>query len=75
MSYVILTSLSKYLKQRTTNPFISSIESLSSNSVTVLNIRLTQNWDMSMSKKGVFSGPYFPAFGLNTERYGVSLRI
>ena len=22
-----------------------------------------------------FSGPYFPAFGLNTERYGVSLRI
>ena len=22
-----------------------------------------------------FSGPYFPAFGLNTERYGASLRI
>ena len=22
-----------------------------------------------------FSGPYFPAFGLSTERYGVSLRI
>ena len=22
-----------------------------------------------------FSSPYFPAFGLNTERYGVSLRI
>ena len=22
-----------------------------------------------------FSGPYFPAFGLNTERYGVHLRI
>ena len=22
-----------------------------------------------------FSGPYFSAFGLNTERYGVSLRI
>ena len=22
-----------------------------------------------------FSGSYFPAFGLNTERYGVSLRI
>ena len=21
-----------------------------------------------------FSAPYFPAFGLNTERYGVSLR-
>ena len=28
-----------------------------------------------LSKYGVFSGPYFPAFGLNTERYGVSLRI
>ena len=22
-----------------------------------------------------FSSPYFPAFGLNTDRYGVSLRI
>ena len=28
-----------------------------------------------MSKYGVFSGPYFLAFGLNTERYSVSLRI
>ena len=27
------------------------------------------------SKCGVFSGPYFLAFGLNTERYEVSLRI
>ena len=26
-------------------------------------------------KYGVFSGPYFPVFGLNTERYFVSLRI
>ena len=25
-----------------------------------------------MPKYGVFSGPYFPAFGLNTERYRVS---
>ena len=25
--------------------------------------------------KEFFSGPYFPVFGLNTERYGVSLRI
>ena len=24
---------------------------------------------------GSFSGPYFPTFGLNTERYSVSLRI
>ena len=28
-----------------------------------------------MSKYGVLSGPYFPAFGLNTDRHGVSLRI
>ena len=28
-----------------------------------------------VSKCGVFSGPHFPAFGLNTERYSISLRI
>ena len=28
-----------------------------------------------LSKYGVFSSPYFPAFGLNTERHGVSLHI
>ena len=28
-----------------------------------------------VSKYGVFLGPYFPAIGLNTERYSVSLRI
>ena len=28
-----------------------------------------------MSKYGVFSGPYFPVFGLNTKIYGVNLRI
>ena len=28
-----------------------------------------------MSKYRVFSGPYFPVFGLNTERYSVFLRI
>ena len=28
-----------------------------------------------MSEYGIFSGPYFPAFGLNTKRYSVSLRI
>ena len=30
-------------------------------------------WEVS--KYGVFSGPYFPAFGLNTEFYSVNLRI
>ena len=29
----------------------------------------------NVSKYGVFSGPYFPTFGLNTERYQVSLHI
>ena len=28
-----------------------------------------------VSKYGVFSGPYFPAFGLNTERYSIRIRI
>ena len=28
-----------------------------------------------MSKYGVISGPYFPVFGLKTEKYSVSLRI
>ena len=28
-----------------------------------------------VSKYRVFSGLYFPAFGLNTERYGVSVRM
>ena len=28
-----------------------------------------------MSKYGVFSGLYFPVFGMNTETYGVNLRI
>ena len=28
-----------------------------------------------MTKYGVVSGPYFPVFGLNTEKYSVSLRI
>ena len=56
--------------------------------VTVLNIRITSfslTYFMSLvpvyvtawkvSKYGVISVPYFPAFGLNTERYEVSLRI
>ena len=28
-----------------------------------------------MSKYGIFSGPYFPVFGLNTEIYGVNSPI
>ena len=36
------------------------------------NVTLTV-W--KVSRYGVISGPYFPVFGLNTERYSVSLRI
>ena len=28
-----------------------------------------------VSKCGVFSGPYFPVFGLNTEIYGINVHI
>ena len=36
-------------------------------------VQVSTAW--KMTKHGVISGPYFPAFGLNTERYFVSLRI
>ena len=42
---------------------------------TVENNKLKATTAWKVSKYGVFSGPYFPAFGLNTERYFVSLRI
>ena len=38
-------------------------------------VDISLNHYVKGSKYGVFSGPYFPSFGLNTERYGVSLRI
>ena len=39
-------------------------------------LKLCSFWSREVSKNGVFfSGLYFPAFGLNTERYSVSLRI
>ena len=34
---------------------------------------VTTAW--KLSKYGVFSGPFFPVFGLNTKRYSVSRRI
>ena len=45
---------------------------LCSKSANYLNIE-TNAW--KVSKYGVKSRPYFPAFGLNTERYSVSLCI
>ena len=41
----------------------------------VSSIAFLTSTSWKVSKYGVFSGPYFPAFGLNTERYSVSLRI
>ena len=37
-------------------------------------MKLSQHWVKSLSIL-IFPGPYFPTFGLSTERYGVSLRI
>ena len=34
-----------------------------------------RNAAWKVSKNGVISCPHFPAFGLNTERYEISLRI
>ena len=33
--------------------------------------KIVTNTASKVSKYVVFSGPYFPAFGLNTEKYGV----
>ena len=50
-----------------------------SNQVNILSSDLGafsyKNHCVKVSKYGVFSSLYFPAFGLNRERYGVSLRI
>ena len=41
----------------------------------ILNLLSGQlHWVKSVQIRS-FSGPYFPAFGLNTERYGVSLSV
>ena len=50
--------------------------------VTILKISISKNcakikpkhWVKSVPFRS-YSGPYFPAFGLNTKRYSVSLRI
>ena len=40
-----------------------------------INTKFFHNTAWKVSKYGDFSGPYFPVFGLNTEIYGVNLRI
>ena len=52
----------------------SSIQSMKTKSRGVMppqNIWSNFNNAWKVSKYGVFSGPFFPAFGLNTERYKV----
>ena len=42
---------------------------------TSVNVLAPFSTASKVSKYGVFSGPYFPVFGLNTEIYSVNLRI
>ena len=51
-----------FLSNTTTHKRIITIDSITLHCVKSVHI-----WS--------YSGPYFPAFGLNTERYGISLRI
>ena len=46
-----------------------------SDSKTLLSLPLLLITVWKVSKYGLISCPYFPVFGLNTERYEVSLRI
>ena len=50
-----------------------SLSHLRCNLCKMVSEGISEVW--KVSKYGVFSGPYFPAFGLNTERYEVFLRI
>ena len=47
------------------------------NNASCINIRIHSHCvkSVQMRKYGFFSGPYFPVFGLNTEIYGLNLRI
>ena len=45
--------------------------SFGSHAQSIQNVPLCRVTAWKMSKYGVFSVPHFPAFGLNTERYGV----
>ena len=60
-----------------TDPFYAGSKSTNK---TIITLWWRENWWTTItmwkvSKYGVFSGPYFPLFGLNTERYGVNLHI
>ena len=65
----------------------SSLTESNSLTLCILVFKLNSVWSIAswlysnpsttwkVSKYGVFSGPYFPAFGLNTEIYSVNLSI
>ena len=76
--WVIYTNRSpgKQLKNGTINFFLHYIMHLTGIGILPQSVSCDISctaWNVA--KYGVFSGPYFPAFGLNTERYFVSLRI
>ena len=39
-----------------------------------MSVKLQTDTVWNVPKYGLFCGPYFPVFGLNTEKYEVSLR-
>ena len=69
------------------NPFLGNVPILYSHKTSekrsfsvefqrVLNGNVDKKWTLrEVSKFGVLDGTYFPAFALNTEIYGVNLRI
>ena len=52
-----------------------NISTLEQNQIKYFPKVITKVTAWKVSKYEVFSGPYFPAFGLDTERYGISLHI
>ena len=82
---VIFSTKSKFLKISLTKQFLETavtdvhfmiISLLASNQNNLDHIALAPCYTaQKVSFIRSYSGPYFPAFGLNTERYKVSLRI
>ena len=74
---VVFTDMSTYILTEGKN-FKTSLIKNYATAWESCNIFTKKCWTRTawkVSKYGVFSGPYFPTFGLNTEKYGVSLRI
>ena len=72
----VLKAIKKYEKY----PSIIKIEKIKNKNMSfsfsfVTKETMLNDTVWNVSKYGVFSGPYFPVFGLKTERYEVPLRI